>query len=213
MNSTLMEVFSLFKDVSKETQAKELDAEKKKALYYLQGIYNKYQHNEEYFELLELLQEQMFHLETDEIPLPLVESLSNPPQSRPVDSLLQLRQASQFQIPLTSSYNPTSRPNTNPNISTSNLRPPHPSNHYASSYNIQSGIMPGSYLKPPVGWIGSPLIKLNYTTDGQKIKFFYIGDPSKKKLYYCERKEKPDPKFDSYCKIILTQMSLGTSQT
>lgn len=52
--------------------------------------------------------------------------------------------------------------------------------------NIQSmNMMSSSYLKPPVGWLGSELIKLNYTTDGQKIKFFYIGDPNKKRIYYC----------------------------
>ena len=73
-----------------------------------------------------------------------------------------------------------------------------------TNLNIQSmNMMSSSYLKPPVGWLGSELIKLNYTTDGQKIKFFYIGDPNKKRIYYCERKDKPDTKFDSYCKFYL----------
>lgn len=73
------------------------------------------------------------------------------------------------------------------------------SNYTPLSHNFHSTNLSNLYAQPPVGWIGSQLIKLNFTTDGQKIKFFYIGDPSKKRLYYCERKDKPDTKFDSFC--------------
>ena len=43
----------------------------------------------------------------------------------------------------------------------------------------------GQYQCPPPSWKGSVLVKLNYTTDGHKLKFFYLEDPDKKKLYYC----------------------------
>lgn len=55
-----------------------------------------------------------------------------------------------------------------------------------SSKNLNLNFRPqGIYIRPPPSWQGSVLIKLNYTTDGHKIKYFYLENPDKKKLYYC----------------------------
>jgi hypothetical protein len=44
-----------------------------------------------------------------------------------------------------------------------------------SSTNLNLVLRPqGVYQRPPPSWQGSVLIKLNYTTDGHKIKFFYL---------------------------------------